>query len=324
MRSYSWQLLESIEEQIELARRTGCRLQISHLQAVGRDNWHKQQLAIDKIEQAHASGIDIGFDCYPYLAGSTVMTQLLPQSALDRGIDGLLQLIAEPGLRATLEHALATETAQAWDDIFISSLPSATNRPLIGQHIAQIAESRGATPQATVLDLLAQEHGKVTIVAFNQSDANLHALLTHPLSSIITDGFYVAERPHPRLAGAFPTFLGEFTRERKYLSLAAAICKITTQPADRLGLPERGRLTPGTTADLTIFDPLTIGSASTFQAPSIPPIGIHLVIKGQLLLPKSSSLLDGRGILQSGRALSHARVTHPSTENTIGELHYER
>lgn len=324
MRSYSWQLLESIDEQIELARRTGCRLQISHLQAVGRDNWHKQQLAIDKIEQAHASGIDIGFDCYPYLAGSTVMTQLLPQSALDRGIDGLLQLIAEPACRAMLEHALATETAQAWDDIFISSLPSATNRPLIGRHIAQIAESRGATPQATVLDLLAEEQGKVTIVAFNQSDANLRALLTHPLSSIITDGFYVAERPHPRLAGAFPTLLGQFTRERKYLSLAAAVCKITTQPADRLGLTDRGRLTPGTTADLTIFDPQTIGSASTFESPSIPPTGVHLVIKGQLLLPKSSSLLDGRGILQSGRPLPHARVTHPSTEKTIGELHYER
>jgi dihydroorotase/N-acyl-D-amino-acid deacylase len=324
MRSYSWQLLESIDEQIELARRTGCRLQISHLQAVGRDNWHKQQLALDKIEQAYTSGIDIGFDCYPYLAGSTIMTQLLPQSALDRGIDGLVQLIAQPAFRVTLEHTLATETAQAWDDIFISSLSSSTNRPLIGQHITQIAESRGATPQATVLDLLAEEHGKVTIVAFNQSDANLRALLTHPLSSIITDGFYVAERPHPRLAGAFPTFLGEFTRERKYLSLAAAVRKITTQPANRLGLTDRGRLTPGITADLTIFDPQTIGSASTFESPSVPPTGIHLVIKGQLLLPKSSSLLDGQGILRSGRALPHARMTHPSTKETIGELHYER
>jgi N-acyl-D-amino-acid deacylase len=324
MRSYSWQLVESVEEQIGLARRTGCRLQISHLQAVGRDNWEKQKVALERIEQARAEGIDVGFDCYPYLAGSTVMTQLLPQTALNDGIAGLLQVIASPASRASLEQFLAIQTAQAWDDIFISSLQSAANRPLIGQHIAAIAEARGTTPPAIVLDLLAEECGKVTIVAFNQSEINLRTLLQHPLSSVITDGFYVSERPHPRLAGAFPTFLGEFTRERRYLSLAQAVRKITSQPAERLGLKDRGHLTPGTIADLTIFEPLAVGSAATFETPATPPTGIQLVIKGQLLLPKSSSLLDGQGILQSGRALAHARVTHPSTAETIGELHYDR
>ena len=324
MRSYSWQLVESVEEQIALARRTGCRLQISHLQAVGRDNWNKQQIALDRIEQAHAEGIDIGFDCYPYLAGSTVLTQLLPQAALSGGIPGLLEQISDPAMRASLEHTLATETAQAWDDIFISSVASEANRPLVGQHLAAIAASRGCTPAAAVLDLLIEERGKVLIIAFNQSDANLRILLQHPLSSIITDGFYVAKRPHPRLAGAFPTFLGEFTRERNYLSLTQAIRKITAQPAERLSLRDRGHLTLGAVADITIFDPLTIGSPATFEAPSLAPTGIHLVIKGQLLLPKSSSLLDGHGILQSGKALAHARVTHPSTSETSGEFHYDR
>lgn len=324
MRSYSWQLVESVEEQIQLARRTGCRLQISHLQAVGRDNWSKQQIALDRIEQAHADGIDIGFDCYPYLAGSTVLTQLLPQAALSNGISGLLEQISDPTTRADLEHILATETAQAWADIFISSVATEANRPLVGQHLAAIADSRQCSPAAAVLDLLAEERGKVLIVAFNQSDANLRTLLQHPLSSIITDGFYVAERPHPRLAGAFPTFLGEFTRERNYLSLPQAIRKITAQPAERLGLRDRGHLTPGAIADITIFDPVTVGSPATFEAPSETPTGIHLVIKGQLLLPKSSSLLDGHGILASGRALAHARVTHPSTSETSGELHYDR
>lgn len=324
MRSYSWELVESVKEQIELARRTGCRLQISHLQAVGRDNWYKQRLTLDLIEQAHAEGIDIGFDCYPYLAGSTVMTQLLPQSALKDGLVGMLALIASPASRTDLEEALNTQTAQGWDDIFISSLHTPANRSLIGKHIAGIAEERGTTPCSVVLDVLVEEVGKVNIVAFNQSEANLRELLTHPLSSIITDGFYVAERPHPRLAGAFPTFLGEFVRERQWLSLPAAIRKITAQPAERLKLKDRGSLAVGSIADLTIFDPFQIGSAATFESPSTAPTGIHLVIKGKLLLPKSSSLLDGAGILRSGSPLRHARVSHPSTTETIGELHYER
>ena len=324
MRSYSNKLIESVDEQIELARRTGCRLQISHLQAVGRANWSKQRVALDRIEQAHAEGIDVGFDCYPYLAGSTVMTQLLPQTALTHGVTGLLQLLRIPSEYAVLENQLRENTAQGWDDIFISSLHTAANRSCVGQHIAAIAEDRGTSPPATVLDLLVEESARVNIVAFNQSDANLRELLCHPLSSIITDGFYVAERPHPRLAGAFPTFLGEFVRERQWLPLEAAIRKITAQPAARLGLIDRNHLTLGSLADLTVFDPQTIGTNATYITPSIPPTGIHLVIKGRLLLPKSSSILDGRGNLASGAQLKHAKVTHLSTPETIGELHYER
>jgi len=324
IRNYSWELIESINEQIELARRTGCRLQISHLQTVGRDNWHKQQIAFDHIEQAQAEGIDIGFDCYPYLAGSTVMTQLLPQTALADGLTGMLALIANSSSRAELIQFLNEETAQAWDDIYVSSLHILANRPLIGQHVAAIAEARNTAPAETILDLLTEERGRVNIVAFNQSESNLQALLTHPLASIITDGFYVSERPHPRLAGAFPTFLGEFVRTRKWLSLAEAVRKLTSAPAARLGLRDRGHLTPGSIADLTIFDADSIGSDATFESPTLPPHGIHLIIKGQLLLPKSSSLLDGRGILRSGSALAHAIVSHPSTPDTIGELHYER
>lgn len=322
MRSYAWQLVESVEEQIELARRTGCRLQISHLQAVGQANWDKQQRALDRIEQAQAEGIDIGFDCYPYLAGSTVLTQLVPQAALRRGIAGLLAEISDAAARRQLEHALETETAQAWSDIFLSSVATEANRPLVGRHIAAIAEARGTTSAATVLDLIVEEGGKVLMISFNQSEANLRTLLQHPLSSIITDGFYVDERPHPRLAGAFPAFLGEFVRERGYLSLPEAIRKITSQPVARLGLHERGLLTPGALAELTIFDPQTIGSPATFDSPSQPPVGIHLVVKGQLLLPKSPLLLSEEGILSTGRELAHLRERSSSAPR--GELYYTR
>ncbi len=108
------------------------------------------------------------------------------------------------------------------------------------------------------------------------------------------------------------------------MSLATAVRKITGQPAERLGLAGRGRLCIANIADITVFDPQVIGTNATFEAPSIAPHGVELVIKGTLLLPKSSSLLDGRGILKSGSPLAHARVTHPPTRETIGELCYER
>ena len=328
MRSYSWELLESIDEQLELARRTGCRLQISHLQAVGRDNWSKQHEALDRIERARAEGIDVAFDCYPYLAGSTVLTQLLPQRALAGGIPGLMHLIDDPAERTSLEHILATETAQAWDDIFISSVATEANKPLVGEHLAAIADQRGITAPAAVLDLLREEDGKVLIVAFNQSEANLRALLSHPLASIITDGFYVAERPHPRLAGAFPTLLGDFVRSRGWLSLPEAVRKITSAPAERLGLTDRGRLAPGFAAELTVFDPQTVGTAATFESPKIAPHGIEFMVKGRFLLGKSSSLLDRCVVLGAGGPLAHARFTQPTSANptsdTTGELCYER
>ena len=289
MRSYSWELLESIDEQLELARRTGCRLQISHLQAVGRDNWSKQPEALQRIEQARDEGIDVAFDCYPYLAGSTVLTQLLPQSSLASGLDGLMNLLADPTECAALVAWLSEETAQAWTDIFVSSLHTEANRSLIGLHLAAVAQAFGTSPEQAVLDLLRTEHGRVNIVAFNQSEDNLRSLLTHPLSSIITDGFYVSERPHPRLAGAFPTLLGEYVRERQWLSLQAAVHKLTLQPAQRLGLLDRGRIAAGLLADLVVFDPATIGSPATYTAPTLTPQGVCHVIKAGKRLAKSSS-----------------------------------
>ncbi|SEG67256.1 dihydroorotase/N-acyl-D-amino-acid deacylase [Bryocella elongata] len=289
MRSYSWELLESIDEQLELARRTGCRLQISHLQAVGRDNWPKQHEALARIERARDEGIDVAFDCYPYLAGSTVLTQLLPQDTLSGGLPGLLKLLSSSSGYARLEAHLRDETAQAWSDIFLSSLHSDANRALIGRDLASIAIDRNTSPERVVLDLLREEDGRINIVAFNQSDENLRALLTHPLSSIITDGFYVSERPHPRLAGAFPTFLGEYTRQRGWLHLETAIRKITSQPAERLGLHDRGRIAPGAIADLVAFDPATIGSPATYDHPTAAPVGIlHVIKAGRILTPPSS------------------------------------
>jgi dihydroorotase/N-acyl-D-amino-acid deacylase len=284
MRSYSWDLNEAIEEQLNLARQTQCRLQISHLQAVGQRNWHKQATALQQIEEARAQGVDVAFDSYPYLAGSTVMTQLLPQTTLDRGISGLMQLLSDPTERLSLESILRNKTVQRWSDIFVSSLESTTNQPLIGKHLEEIAAQRGCTPETVVLDLLLEEKGHANIISFNQSEENLRKLLTHPLCSIISDGFYVKDRPHPRLYGTFPHLLGDVCRDKGWLSLPEAIHKITLSPARRIGLPNRGQLAPGYCADITVFDPDAIGTSATYENPTAAPRGIEFVLlEGRLI-----------------------------------------
>src|SRR5690349_17445754 len=183
MRSYSFGLIEAIDEQLELARRTGCRLQISHLQTVGRANWDKQRTALDRLEQARREGIDVEFDIYPYQAGSSVLTQLLPQWALDGGTAAMLARLADAGERKRMAEHMRSNVAQSWSDILITSAKSARNRHLVGKRLAAIAEERGRDPIDATMDLIAEESGAVNMISFNQSEPNLRELLTHEMCS---------------------------------------------------------------------------------------------------------------------------------------------
>jgi dihydroorotase/N-acyl-D-amino-acid deacylase len=274
MRSYSFGLLEAVEEQLALARAAGCRLQISHLQAVGQLNWDKQRRALDAIDAARREGVDVEFDIYPYQAGSTVLTQLLPQWALDGGTDRLIERLHLPGERRRIAEEAVSSMAQRWCDVFITSVRSEENQALVGLHMDQIALRLGVPPIDAAIELIIQEHGAVNMVSFNQSEENLRELLSHPLCTVISDGFYVTGRPHPRLHGTFPFLLGEIVRERRWMPLETAIHKITAQPAARLGLGERGSLAKGMRADVTVFDPAVISSPATYENPEQDPVGV--------------------------------------------------
>lgn len=278
MRSYSWELLESLEEQIQLARLTGCRLQLSHLQAVGRVNWNKQELVFERIERARREGLDIEFDIYPYQAGSTVLTQFLPQRALNGGTASLMCRLCNSAEREDIVRETEARLAQSWTDIVISSVRTVKNQSFVGRSIAAIASERELSPAEAVMELLIEEEAEVNIVSFNQSETNLRALLTHPLCTVISDGFYVNGRPHPRLFGTFPELLGRYCRDQRWLTLPDAIHKITQKPAERFGLKGRGILRRGAFADVTLFDPKTIRSTATYDDPERPPEGIRLVL----------------------------------------------
>ncbi|HUS05501.1 MAG TPA: amidohydrolase family protein [Bryobacteraceae bacterium] len=279
MRSYAAGLVDAVREQIALARATGCRLQISHLQAAGRTNWDLQQQALDEIGAARADGVDVEFDIYPYQCGSTVLTQWLPAWSLDGGTEALLARLADAATRLLIRQEMEASKAQQWSDITISATGSSANQYLVGKTLEEAGPLRGVAPVDAALDLLMEEQAAVNVISFNQSEPNLRQLLTHPLCSVISDGFYVNGRPHPRLHGTFPELLGSVVRERGWMGLAEAVHKITGKPAARLGLRDRGLLREGYAADLTIFDPAKIQSRATYESPDLPPEGITAVVK---------------------------------------------
>lgn len=283
IRDYSFHLSEAVDEQLELARRTGCRLQISHLQATGRMNWAKQQQVIEKIEAAKNQGIDVAFDCYPYVAGSTVLTQLLPQDTLDGGTKKLMERLASPQERHTIAQRTLEKLPHRWCDVLISAVSSSANKHLIGMTIEEAARERHEEPVDTMLNLLMEEHGEVNMISFNQSEENLRQTLTHPLAIVISDGFYVKGRPHPRLYGTFPRLLGFVSRENQWMPLEEAVHKITGRPAERFGFEKRGLLRRSYIADLVVFDPATVDSPATFSNPEVPPVGIRSVFRNGVL-----------------------------------------
>jgi dihydroorotase/N-acyl-D-amino-acid deacylase len=193
MRSYSAGLVDAVEEQLSIARASGCRLQISHLQAAGEDFWPLQQRAVAAIEEASAEGIDVSFDVYPWLAGSTVLTQILPQTALDGGIPKLLARLDDPVDREKIRPGIKPEAR--WSGVVITAAQK-NEAGLVGRSIADIANERGTAPEDAVMDILLEQDAQVTIVEHCQSRENLRALLAHPLATVVTDGVYTRGRSH--------------------------------------------------------------------------------------------------------------------------------
>ena len=282
MRSYSAGLVDAVEEQLAVAEASGCRLQISHLQAAGEDYWPLQQRAIVAIEKASERGVDVAFDAYPWLAGSTVLTQVLPQDALDGGIPQLLARLRDPEQREAIRPRIKPEAR--WTGVVITSTATDADT-LVGRPVQDIANERGTDPETTVMDILLEQECNVNIVEHCQSNDNLQALLTHPLGIVITDGVYTRGRSHPRLYATFPLLLGEMVRERKWLSLEEAVHKVTGKPAARFHMNDRGTIAEGYVADVTVFDPTTIHTDATYENPDVAPSGIKVVLRsGQVIV----------------------------------------
>jgi N-acyl-D-amino-acid deacylase len=281
-------VLEAVDEAISIGRATGCRVEISHLKATGRGNWSKQRGALDLIESARRSGIDVLADAYPYTAYSTGLTILFPPEILEGGTRAMLERLADPSVRARVRSHVAAQVSQdpgEFSLIVIARLKSTDDQMLIGQNLMQIADGWHVDPAEAVIRLIEKEEGNVPFIGHGMSADNVELVLRHPLVMVGSDGYSMApvgraaqSRPHPRSYGTFARVLGYYCRDRGLFALPEAVRKMTSMPADRLGLRDRGRIAVGKKADLVVFDPATIRDEATYETPHRFASGIRYVL----------------------------------------------
>jgi N-acyl-D-aspartate/D-glutamate deacylase len=292
MRNYGDRLLESVAEVLAVAEQSGCRVQISHLAVAGQRNWGKVARALDEIGAASRRGIDVGLDIYPYLAGSTNLTQLLPRWTLEGGTGKLLERLAEPTTRSRISADIEHNRLHDWHDILLAGGVFPGRADPVGRSVADLAALYDLPPVEVLLDLATASRGTAVIVAFGRSEDDLRAALMHPLSMIGSDGLGLdpagpsgAGQPHPRSYGCYPRLLGSYVRDEHVLTLEAAVHKSTFQVAQRFAIPDRGVVAPGYVADLVVFDPAVIADHSTYTDPHQMATGISAVIvSGQAVL----------------------------------------
>jgi N-acyl-D-amino-acid deacylase len=302
-------LLEAIDESIAVARGAGCPLQISHLKTQGPRNWEKLDEAFRRIDEARRGGLDVAFDRYPYLAYSTGLTNLFPVWSRDGGNDAFLARLADSAVapRIRAEALAKVELIGGWNSVQITSVRAEEDRPAEGKRLGDYAGSAGHDPYEVATGLLRRSNGSVGMVGFAMSEENLERILAHPLAMVCTDGGAFATEgparrgsPHPRALGSFPRVLGRYVRERRTLTLEDAIRKMTSLPASRVRLADRGRLAQGLAADVVVFDPARIADEATFEAPFRYPTGFAAIIVNGVVVIRDSEHRPGPG---PGRAL---------------------
>ncbi len=300
-------LLPSVKEAIWIAERAGIPLHISHLKAAGRINWGKVHDALELVEEARARGMDVTVDVYPYNAGSTTLTTVLPPWVLEGGIEAALAACREPALRRRIKEELGREQkdwdnlvcSTGWGSVVLSAVHTEANKPLEGKSIAEAAELRGTHPVDCMLDLLLEEDGQIAIVYFHMADDDVRQVVAYDKSLIASDSLNCEiGKPHPRTYGTFPRLFAKYVREDKVLSLEQAVRKVTSFPVRRFKLGRRGLIVPGYAADLTVFDPGTIRDTATYADPRQYPSGIsHVVVGGHLTLEHGVHTRKREGVL---------------------------
>ena len=287
MRQEGAGVCDSIEEMLLVARELRVPLHISHLKAMGRDNWGKKiPRALELLHRAKEEGLDVGCDVYPYTAGSTQLLHILPPEFLEGGMDAVVRRLRDPAARRELAQRIETGDGfddiarlAGWDGIYLTSLHCPEDHPFLGKSLAQIAALTGQDPLNCCCDLLVREDCQITMIDFMASEADIAAVLQSELSNLISDATYPTEgMPHPRVYGTFPRLIRHFVMEKHVLTLEQAVRKMTALPAMALRLRGKGILAEGMDADICVFDPAEIRENGDYQHPCEMASGLDAVL----------------------------------------------
>ncbi len=278
---------EAIKEVLQIAEGANVSVEIAHLKAANANNWHKIDSMLSLIEGADKAGLQIKADRYPYTAYGTGLSTFLPlwsrQGETEEVVDRLKDKSLLPKIRDYAESR--GQRIGGWDRVLISYSSTEKNKQWEGKSIEEGAAIAGKSPFDFIKDILIEDKLSAGIVGFAMDEENTKLILAHPLVMIGSDGSVAAPygplskgKPHPRYYGTFPRVLGKYCREEKIFDLAAAIKKMTSMPAEKLGINKRGYLKKDYFADIVIFNPETVIDQATFSNPHQYPLGIEYVI----------------------------------------------
>jgi dihydroorotase/N-acyl-D-amino-acid deacylase len=289
IRSEADQFLEALDEAIEIGRKAGAPVEIYHLKAAGKRNWVKEAAAIRKIEDARKAGQDVSACMYPYTAGATGLTSVLPPWTAENG--KLFDNLADPATRERIRREMAQEKTD-WENmgqlagpenILITRLNQPENQKYAGKRLNEIAALMKKDWRDAAMDLILTEHRRVETIYFLMSEDNVQLQLRQPWMKFGIDGPGVdpeqmkGSLTHPRVYGTFPRVLGLYVREQHVLPLEDAVRKMTSAATRRLGIRDRGILQEGFFADIAVFNPDTVIDHSTFESPNQLSTGVEYV-----------------------------------------------
>lgn len=292
-------LMAPFEEALDIGRRSGSAVHLTHYRqtATGVGS-HLDYIGL--VEDAREDGMDVTFDCYTYPYQSTTPTIFFPQWAKDGGPERLISALNDDKDLARMKKEISREDL---NDNWLTNFRQPQNYKYDGKLLTDIAEMRGQDPIDTLFELLLEENLGISTVGIGTNPHTLPDFVSHPYGMIASDAVLLGEYPSPRSYGCFPIVLAEFVRAEKHLRLPEAIRKMTSFPAQRLGLSDRGLLKDGFKADIVVFDPEKVKAPATKNDPKQYPVGIeYVIVNGQIVIDKGNNT----GVLP-GRALRRGR-----------------
>jgi len=319
MRSEGQTEIAALNEALRIGREAGLPVEVFHLKVVGQARWGSMPKIVAMIQSARDAGQDVSANMYPYIAGGTALASSLPPWVADGGPEKLLQRLHDPAIREKIKKEMATEHPD-WENLYLGSggasgvLVSGIVNPDLkqfdGQTLAQIAEAQQKDPLDALFDLVIDDKARTGAIYFIANEDDLQFGLQQPWTSLCLDanelsldGPLFEPHTHPRAFGAMPRFLGHYIRDEHLLPLEQGIRKMTSLPAQREHLVDRGLLKQGFFADITIFDPATVRDRATYQNPAQLSEGIKYVFvngqleyeEGRLTGTKAGAVLHGPG-----------------------------
>lgn len=299
-------LLDSLEEAIRIGREADLRVEVLHFKRLGirlAGDRERPSIrdAVARIERAQHEGVRIAANMYPYTASQTTLGARIPNWAFAGGRDALLARIRDPDARARLRGEIRERLSRGIagvtaDTILFGSTPWEPHQRYLGMRIDAIARDMKVEPAEAILELMDRSDAAASAIYFGMRESDVRYVLALPWTDIGSDGVAIApdgvlarSHPHPRWYGTFPRVLGHYVRELGVLSLEEAVRKMTSLPASRIGLSDRGRLAVGAKADVVVFDPDTIADRATFERPHQLSQGVKwLVVNGALVIADGS------------------------------------